>query len=148
MAWIARKENFQRCTNLRIIDELCTCRKCKSLFPDCRSSWASLSMPRFVEGKILHRISSSGKILLSFPDFSCKESSEQSCMLHRVNPSVTSPCIAVVLRKPPTVHNLKMQMDLREKSTAGFWAVGIHGTKGRPCKPFVSGKFTNPNLLI
>jgi hypothetical protein len=69
-------------------------------------------------------------------------------MLHRVNPSVTSPCIAVVLRKPPTVHNLKMQMDLREKSTAGFWAVGIHGTKGRPCKPFVSGKFTNPNLLI
>jgi hypothetical protein len=43
---------------------------------------------------------------------------------------------------------LEDAMNLREKSTAGFWAVGIHGTKRSPCKPFASDKFTNSNLLI
>ncbi len=122
MAWIAGKENFHSCTNLRIIDELCNCRKCKSLFSDCRSSWASPSMPRFVEGKILHHISSSGRIMLSFTYFSCKESSEQSCVLHRVNPSVTSPSICSCAQKAS--HSAQLEDANGSKREVHSWILG------------------------
>jgi hypothetical protein len=105
----------------RIVDELCNCRKCKSLFSDCRSSWASLSMSGF-EGKILHCVSSSGKIMLSFPDFSCKESSEQFCVLNRVNPSVTSPCICSCAQKAS--HSALLEDANGSKREVHCWILG------------------------